>query len=213
MPLPASIATDTPQDYTCFSSMAQERRHFLGPQSQHVHLAQVVSGAGLENMLEPDHPHRPIVNARAKNATVFRLFCDLFQDSIAEELYDVERAGLQFTVEPSTTALVIKAMGYNDKLQDLTTRMLGRLKEFVPTAERFASVKDLVGSSRSLCRSATDFWRMQLHRVWISTQSDEPYTLAAYYAEYALSERVYTPLEKLAELQSACSAFGILESS
>jgi hypothetical protein len=153
----ATIATDTPQDNTWFSSMAQERRHFLGSQSQHVYRAQVVSSVDRQNMLEPDHSHRSIVNASAKHASVFRVFCDLFQDSSAEELYDVERAGLQFTVEPSATALVIKAMGYNDKLQDLTTRMLGRLKAFVPTAERFASVKDLVGSSRSLCRSVTDF--------------------------------------------------------
>lgn len=73
------------------------------------------------------------------------MFCDLFSDSIAEELYDVELAGLQFSVEATNTALVIKVTGYNDKLPVLTTKMLGELRDFSPTAERFASVKDQVG--------------------------------------------------------------------
>lgn len=61
--------------------------------------------------------------------------------------------------------------------------------------------------------AVTDFLHLQLHRVWISTQSDEPYTLAAYYAEYALSERSYTPLEKLAELQGECKQVAALGST
>lgn len=76
--------------------------------------------------------------------TIARLFCDLFQDSIAEELYDVERAGLQFSVETTPIAVVVKVMGYNDTLPALMTRMLELMRRFEPTAERFSSVRDQV---------------------------------------------------------------------
>lgn len=98
--------------------------------------------------------HRPIINASAKQAATARLFCDLFQDSIAEELYDVERAGLQFSVKTTPIALTVKVMGYNDTLQILTARMLELMRHFEPTAERLASVKDQVSTGGP--------WRMAL---------------------------------------------------
>lgn len=45
---------------------------------------------------------------------------------------------------------------------------------------------------------------LQLAREWISTESQESYMLAAYYAEYALADQTYTPMERLTELQSEC---------
>jgi secreted Zn-dependent insulinase-like peptidase len=62
-------------------------------------------------------------------------------------------AGLQFSAEAANTALIIKVTGYNDKLPVLTTKMLGELRSFIPTAERFASVKDQVGSLVPSCPS------------------------------------------------------------
>ncbi|GHJ89944.1 hypothetical protein NliqN6_6346 [Naganishia liquefaciens] len=125
----------------------------------------------------------PMLDASANKATTARLFFNLFLDSIAEELYDVERAGLQFSVENTPTAVVVKVMGYNDTLVVLLPRMLALLRRFEPPTERFESVRD------------------QLAREWISTQSQEPFALAAYWAEYAISERQFSPLERLAELQ------------
>jgi insulysin len=84
--------------------------------------------------------------------TIARLFCDLFQDSIAEELYDVERAGLQFSAEATPTAIVVKVMGYNDTLPALTTRMLELLRRFEPTTVRFDSVKDQVSGGECVMK-------------------------------------------------------------
>lgn len=56
----------------------------------------------------------------------------------------MERAGQQFSIETTPTAVVVKVMGYNDTLAVLTTRMLDLMRRFMPTAERFDSVKDQV---------------------------------------------------------------------
>lgn len=46
--------------------------------------------------------------------------------------------------------------------------------------------------------------RSQLERIWTNFQLEEPYSLTAYYAHYAESERMWTPSEKLAELPRKC---------
>ncbi|KAJ9108236.1 hypothetical protein QFC19_002484 [Naganishia cerealis] len=121
----------------------------------------------------------PLLDSNARHSTLASLLCELFRDSIDEELYDIELASVQFSMEFSDNAIVVKVMGYNDRIADVTKRMLGMLRSFAVTPGRFDGIKD------------------QLRRNWISTQFEEPHSLATYYAEYAQTERMYTPAEKL----------------
>jgi insulysin len=79
-----------------------------------------------------------------RQATLARLYCDLFRDSITEEVYDAELAGLQYSLEYAGDSITVGSVGYNDKLPRLTEKMLGMMKEFKVDAERFAIIKDQV---------------------------------------------------------------------
>lgn len=128
--------------------MAQTGRHILGAESQRLHRSSIVrtkTCPGLQLIA-----CRPILNASANKVATARFFFELYLDAIAEELYDVERAGQQFSVETTPTAVVVKVIGSNDTLAVLTTRMLGLMRRFVPGAKRFDSVKDQVSRFRPL---------------------------------------------------------------
>ncbi|KAJ9094236.1 hypothetical protein QFC21_006062 [Naganishia friedmannii] len=125
----------------------------------------------------------PLLDITPRQSTLARMYCDLFRDSITEEVYDAELAGLQYSLEYAGDSITVGSVGYNDKLPRLTEKMLGMMKDFKVDPARFAIIKD------------------QLQRVWTNFQLEEPYSLTAYYAHYAESERMWTPAEKLVELE------------
>ncbi|KAJ9093848.1 hypothetical protein QFC21_006221 [Naganishia friedmannii] len=124
----------------------------------------------------------PLLSSTARYSTLASLLCELFRDSIDEELFDIELAGLQFTMDFADDAIVVKAMGFNDRLATVIKSMLTAFRSFKTTSERFDGIKDT------------------LHRKWISTQFEEPHSSAAYYAEYAQTEKMYTHADKVKEL-------------
>lgn len=69
---------------------------------------------------------------------------DLFRDSIAEETYDAELAGLQFSLDYAGDSLTVGTVGYNDKLPALTEKMLGLMRTFKVDETRFGLIKDQV---------------------------------------------------------------------
>ncbi|KAJ9114089.1 hypothetical protein QFC22_005909 [Naganishia vaughanmartiniae] len=124
----------------------------------------------------------PFLNSTARQSTLASLLCELFRDSIEEELFDIERAGLQFSIDFADDAIFVKATGFNDRLTIVVKSMLTALRSFKSAPGRFDGIKDT------------------LHRKWISTQFEEPHSLAAYYAEYVQTEKMYTPVERVKEL-------------
>lgn len=92
----------------------------------------------------------PLLDVTPRQATLARLYCDLFRDSITEEVYDAELAGLQYSLEYAGDSITVGSVGYNDKLPRLTEKMLGMMKEFKVDAERFAIMKDQVRTSPSV---------------------------------------------------------------
>jgi insulysin len=72
------------------------------------------------------------------------MYCDLFRDSITEEVYDAELAGLQYSLEYAGDSITVGSVGYNDKLPRLTEKMLGMMKAFKVDPARFAIIKDQV---------------------------------------------------------------------
>ena len=89
-----------------------------------------------------------------RQATLARLYCDLFRDSITEEVHDAELAGLQYSLEYAGDSITVGSVGYNDKLPMLTEKMVTMMKSFQVDPERFAIIKDQVGRiprSRGFC--------------------------------------------------------------
>lgn len=88
--------------------------------------------------------HSPLLDVTPRNATLARLLCDLFRDSITEKVYDAELAGLQFSIDFGGDHITLGTVGYNDKLADLTESMLKLFMGFKIDLERFGLIKDQV---------------------------------------------------------------------
>lgn len=91
----------------------------------------------------------PLLQVSPRNTVLARLFVDLFRDSIAEETYDAELAGLQFSLDYAGDSLTVGTVGYNDKLPALTEKMLGLMRSFKVDESRFELIRDQVSFSES----------------------------------------------------------------
>ena len=70
------------------------------------------------------------------------LWCDLFRDSITEDIYDADLAGLGFSVSRSHGAVSVGAAGFNDKLAVLLETMLKKMVGFEVDEARYPGVVD-----------------------------------------------------------------------
>ena len=86
----------------------------------------------------------PLLQVSPRNTVLARLFVDLFRDSIAEETYDAELAGLQFSLDYAGDSLTVGTVGYNDKLPAMTEKMLGLMRSFKVDESRFELIRDQV---------------------------------------------------------------------
>jgi insulysin len=75
-----------------------------------------------------------------------KLFCELYSDSITEDVYDASLAELSFSFFYSGEYMCIAAGGFTDKLPVLTETMLDKLKKYEVDPERFAKISDQVSS-------------------------------------------------------------------
>jgi hypothetical protein len=72
------------------------------------------------------------------------MFCELFSDSITEDVYDASLAELSFGLIYSGEYMCVAAGGFTDKLPVLTETMLEKLKNYKVDPERFAKISDQV---------------------------------------------------------------------
>jgi insulysin len=86
----------------------------------------------------------PLLQVSPRNTVLARLFVDLFRDSIAEETYDAELAGLQFSIDYAGDSLTVGTVGYNDKLPAMTEKMLNLMRSFKVDPSRFELIRDQV---------------------------------------------------------------------
>lgn len=89
---------------------------------------------------------RPSLSVSPRHAVLARLFCDLYRDSITEDIYDADLAELSFSLWYSGDHIGIGAGGFSDKLAVLVETMLQRLVEFKVDEARFAGIADDVRS-------------------------------------------------------------------
>ncbi|KAK8849760.1 hypothetical protein IAR55_005095 [Kwoniella newhampshirensis] len=127
--------------------------------------------------------HSPILNVTPRNAVLSRLFCDLFTDSITEDVYDADLAELSFSLWNSHEGISVSAGGFSDKLAVLTETMLKKFVNFEVDEGRFQEIAEAT--------------RMN----WKNFAMSDPWKIARFWEHYATQEVVWTQEEKLRELE------------
>lgn len=125
----------------------------------------------------------PLLDVTPRNAVLGRLLCDMFSDSITEEIYDAELAELSFGMWYAGDAICVNVGGFTDKLALLLEKMLRKFMDFEIDAERFDKVVD----------------RTKL--LWKNFALGEPYHVAHYWSSYVTTQVMWTQEEKLKEIE------------
>lgn len=124
----------------------------------------------------------PLLDVTPRNAVLTRLLCDAFTDATTEDVYDATLAELGFHLWGAGDSINVQVAGFTDKLAHLAETMLVKLKNLKVDPERFPK---LVYTAK-----------MQ----WQNFPLNEPYMIAHYWAQYVTLQRVWSPEEKLREL-------------
>ncbi|WRT69793.1 uncharacterized protein IL334_006784 [Kwoniella shivajii] len=132
--------------------------------------------------------HTPILQTTPRNAVLARLYCDLFTDSITEDVYDADLAELSFSLWNEHQWIGISAGGFSDKLAVLTETMLQKFKNFKVDEGRF---KEVVEATRL---------------EWKNFALSDPYGIALFWDAYVSRETAWTQEERLKELEHITSA-------
>ncbi|KAG0345952.1 Insulinase (Peptidase M16) [Podila humilis] len=125
----------------------------------------------------------PLVNATPANFVKAMLFVKLVKDSLDEEVYSAELAGLKYSLDVVVEGIVLKVEGYNDKALLLLERVIQKLKTLAVDRDRFLVLQE------------------QLERQYMNFGIESPHTLAQYYMTQLLQERSWTYKEKLEEVK------------
>ncbi|WVR07976.1 hypothetical protein IAU60_005019 [Kwoniella sp. DSM 27419] len=132
--------------------------------------------------------HSPILQTTPRNAVLSRLFCDIFSDSITEDVYDADLAELGFSLWAEHGWIAISAGGFSDKLAVLTETMLKKLVDFKIDEGRFKEIAEAT--------------RLE----WKNFDLGDPYGIALFWDAYVTRETAWTTKERLAELEHVTAA-------
>ncbi|KAF9376695.1 Insulinase (Peptidase M16) [Podila verticillata] len=121
----------------------------------------------------------------ASPATFVRsvMFVKLVKDSLTEEAYSAELAGLKYALDVTVEGIVLKIEGFNDKALILLQTVVERIKHLQVDLQRFSVLLD------------------QLERQYANFAIEEPNRLAMYVMSQLLQEKQWSYSEKLEELQ------------
>ncbi|PWZ00255.1 hypothetical protein BCV70DRAFT_206508 [Testicularia cyperi] len=125
----------------------------------------------------------PLVNATPLTSIKTRMLIELVADALVEYSYDASLAGLSYMLDSQDQSLALSLSGYNDKIPVLARSILEKLANFQVDSRRFELVQDRV------------------KRSYQNFEIEEPYRHANYYTTYLMQERMWTPQEKLRELE------------
>ncbi|KAG0352292.1 Insulinase (Peptidase M16), partial [Podila minutissima] len=124
----------------------------------------------------------PLVMASPANFVRSVLFVKLVKDSLTEEAYSAELAGLRYALDVSAEGVVLKVEGYNDKAMVLLRTVVQRIKDLVVDPTRFEVMLE------------------QLERQYANFAVEEPNRLCMYTMSQVLQEKQWSYDEKLEEL-------------
>lgn len=121
----------------------------------------------------------PIVYSDPMNCNLTNLFVKLFLESINEDLYKADIAGLKVNINNTTYGIGLTLSGFNDKQPMFLEFILRELFNYEVDAKTFEIFKERY--IRSL-------------KNW---ESEQPYQLATYYLSVILTENAWTKQELL----------------
>ncbi|EMD39456.1 hypothetical protein CERSUDRAFT_45720 [Gelatoporia subvermispora B] len=124
----------------------------------------------------------PIAYGTPRHAVLTRLLSDLVEDALSEIAYDAELAGLTYSVSSARSGLVISVGGYSDKLPLLLRMVFETLKDINIDPERLKVIAEQV--------------KLEYDNFYLG----QPSSVAETFASYFLTQTVWTPGDKVAEL-------------
>ena len=92
--------------------------------------------------------------------TLCSLFSDLVNDSLTEYTYDADLAGLAYNFGAQSLGVSIFLNGYNDKLPDLTRRIIGAARNLHVRQDRLEVMKEKVGGTSAIVMSVRLMYRI-----------------------------------------------------
>ncbi|KIY50747.1 hypothetical protein FISHEDRAFT_37782 [Fistulina hepatica ATCC 64428] len=131
----------------------------------------------------------PVANITPEAIVATRLYADLVTDALTEFTYDADLAGLSYDLAPFTGGLFITVSGYNDKLSVLLQHVLDKVKNTVVDPSRLAVMAE------------------QAKLEWQNTLLGQSYQLSEYHMRHFLTERLWTPEEKLKALPAVSKEY------
>ncbi|KAG9318652.1 Metalloenzyme, LuxS/M16 peptidase-like protein [Chiua virens] len=111
-----------------------------------------------------------------------RLFSDLVNDSLTEYAYDADLAGLGYNMGAHNLGVTISVKGYNDKLPQLTRRIIETVRNLQVHQDRLEIMKE------------------KLKRHWENFFMSQSYQLSEYYSRHILTHGAWTTEEQLQQL-------------
>ena len=84
----------------------------------------------------------PFIIASVDNIAMTRLFVDLYTDTVIEENYEAELAGIHYHLYAHQGGVTLQLSGYSENQQLLLSKLLDRLKHHKVTSEHFALFKE-----------------------------------------------------------------------
>ncbi|KAF8559745.1 hypothetical protein OG21DRAFT_1550390 [Imleria badia] len=124
----------------------------------------------------------PIATDTPRAGVLTRLYSDLVIDSLTEYTYDADLAGLAYNFGTHTLGVSISLSGYNDKLPDLTRRIIGAARNLHVHQDRLEVMKE------------------KLKRQWENFFMSQSYQLSDHYARHILTHGAWTVEEQLPEI-------------
>ncbi|KAJ3109732.1 Insulinase (Peptidase M16) [Phlyctochytrium bullatum] len=119
-----------------------------------------------------------------RSAVLNRFFVDLVEDSLIEESYNAELAGLYYSFSTLVEGFELRVAGYTDKLSALLQKVIHTMRHLEISPERFTAVKE------EIVRSYKNF------------DNENPDQHASYFMNWILQEKLWTNAEKLVEVGS-----------
>ncbi|KIK90629.1 hypothetical protein PAXRUDRAFT_831530 [Paxillus rubicundulus Ve08.2h10] len=129
----------------------------------------------------------PVANSSPRAAVLTRLFSDLVNDSLTEYTYDADLAGLSYSFGAYSLGVAMYWKGFNDKLPDLSRRVVGVARNLQVHQDRLEVMKE------------------KLQRQWENFFMSQSYQLSDYYGRYILSHGAWTIEEQLSEVAGVTS--------
>ncbi|KAF9353781.1 Insulinase (Peptidase M16) [Mortierella sp. AD094] len=125
----------------------------------------------------------PIATLSPNHLIKSMLYVKLVQEVLNEDSYSAMLAGLSYSLTSSMDGIILKVEGYNDKALLLLQKVVETMKTLRVDHEQFYRIKD------------------DVERQHRNSSFNNPNILATYYAKYLNSEKLWTYLERLEELQ------------